>query len=246
MPEVKLTFTQRLLNTILRRSPPKPQEYYKRVVAAVRLKRDDKLLLKAFKEVPVNALTKLLPDGHVKMARLDRGIFATLAGIAGVSITAKLVCILAHVHTDWMMIVTGVSGLAAIQAWTSYKNRHLSYVNDLTRMLYFKNIANNRGLLTLLVDRAEDELFKEALLTYTFLLTNRPPSTVGKPSAEQEPEELGWYSSGFNPLLPSDAICQHKSGSTLAQVMACCLMAPSHYLDQCWLVIKGTLCSLWH
>ena len=28
-----------------------------------------------------------------------------------------------------------------------------------------------------------------------------------------------------------------RSGSTLAQVMAYCLMAPSHYLNQCWLII---------
>ena len=38
-------------------------------------------------------------------------------------------------------------------------------------------------------------------------------------------------------LWPGDAIWQHTAGSTLAQVMACCLMAPSHYLNQCWLVI---------
>ena len=35
-----------------------------------------------------------------------------------------------------------------------------------------------------------------------------------------------------------DAIWPHRSGSTLAQVMACCLTAPSHYLNQCWLVIS--------
>ena len=29
-----------------------------------------------------------------------------------------------------------------------------------------------------------------------------------------------------------------RSGSTLAQVMACCLTAPSHYLNQCWLIIS--------
>ena len=40
-------------------------------------------------------------------------------------------------------------------------------------------------------------------------------------------------------LWPSDAIWRHRSGSTLAQVMACCLMATSHYLNQCWLVING-------
>ena len=39
-------------------------------------------------------------------------------------------------------------------------------------------------------------------------------------------------------LWPSDAIWRQKSGSTLAQVMACCLTAPSHYLNQCWLIIS--------
>ena len=31
----------------------------------------------------------------------------------------------------------------------------------------------------------------------------------------------------------------HRSGSTLAQVMACCLTAPSHYLNQCWLHLRA-------
>ena len=39
-----------------------------------------------------------------------------------------------------------------------------------------------------------------------------------------------------NSLWPSDAIWPHRSGSTLAQVMAWCLMAPSHYLNQCCLI----------
>ena len=37
----------------------------------------------------------------------------------------------------------------------------------------------------------------------------------------------------INSLWPSDAIWWHRSGSAPAQVMACCLMAPSHYLNQC-------------
>ena len=42
----------------------------------------------------------------------------------------------------------------------------------------------------------------------------------------------------INSLCPSDAIWHPGSGSTLAQVMACCLTAPSHYLNQCWLISK--------
>ena len=41
-----------------------------------------------------------------------------------------------------------------------------------------------------------------------------------------------------NSLWPSDAIWQRESRSTLAQVMARCLTAPSHYLNQCWLIIN--------
>ena len=48
---------------------------------------------------------------------------------------------------------------------------------------------------------------------------------------------------GLNSLRPSDAIWRQWSWTTLAQVMACCLTAPSHYLNQCWLIIRGVL---WH
>ena len=53
-----------------------------------------------------------------------------------------------------------------------------------------------------------------------------------------------WIVSGvsLNSLWPSDAIWHHRSGSTLAQVMVCCLTAPSHYLNQCWLTISEVLC----
>ena len=47
----------------------------------------------------------------------------------------------------------------------------------------------------------------------------------------------------FNSLWPSDTIWPHGSVSTLAQVMACCLMAPNHYLNQHWLMMNGVL---WH
>ena len=40
----------------------------------------------------------------------------------------------------------------------------------------------------------------------------------------------------LNSLWPSDAIWRHRSGSTLFQVMACCLTAPSHNLTICWLI----------
>ena len=49
------------------------------------------------------------------------------------------------------------------------------------------------------------------------------------------------HDSRLNSLWPSDAIWRWRSWSTLIQVMACCLTAPSHYLNQCWLIISKVL-----
>ena len=50
----------------------------------------------------------------------------------------------------------------------------------------------------------------------------------------------------FNSLYPNDAIWWCRTGSTLAQVMACCLMAPRDYLNQCIkpIVSSQVLCDI--
>ena len=40
----------------------------------------------------------------------------------------------------------------------------------------------------------------------------------------------------FKPLWPGNATWRQRSESTLAQAMACCLTAPSHYLNKWWLI----------
>ena len=46
-------------------------------------------------------------------------------------------------------------------------------------------------------------------------------------------------------MWPSDAIRWQGNESTLAQVMAWCLTAPSHYRNQCWLIISKVLWQSW-
>ena len=43
--------------------------------------------------------------------------------------------------------------------------------------------------------------------------------------------------------LGCDAMWWHRTGSTLAQAMACCLMAPSHWLNRCWFFVSEVQ---WH
>ena len=45
------------------------------------------------------------------------------------------------------------------------------------------------------------------------------------------------------PILTGDTIWWQRSGSIVAQVMACCLTALNHFLTQCYHTIKGVL---WH
>ena len=50
--------------------------------------------------------------------------------------------------------------------------------------------------------------------------------------------QLDLRKSVIKTLWPADIIWQLQCGSTLTQVITCCLMAPSHCLNQCWLIIR--------
>ena len=49
--------------------------------------------------------------------------------------------------------------------------------------------------------------------------------------------------SNFMPLWPSEAIWPHRSGSTLTQMMASCLIAWNYFLNKYWLIVNGVP---WH
>ncbi|KAK2150214.1 hypothetical protein LSH36_418g02098 [Paralvinella palmiformis] len=70
-PVEEPTLVEQLISAISQRPLPKTgNEYYKQVIVAVRLKRDDKLMLKAFKEVPISALEQLLPGWQSQNAKI--------------------------------------------------------------------------------------------------------------------------------------------------------------------------------
>ena len=76
--------------------------------------------------------------------------------------------------------------------------------------------------------------------TYFKKITDVHPSEIS-----QIMHTIWWrkVSPTINSLGPSDTIWRHKSGSTLAQVMACWLTAQSNYLNRCWLIISKVQ---WH
>jgi hypothetical protein len=58
-----------------------------------------------------------------------------------------------------------------------FKNRKIRFMKALSENLYFKNLDNNAGVFYHLIDAAEEEEFKEAVLAYYFLLTTKQDLT---------------------------------------------------------------------
>ena len=84
----------------------------------------------------------------------------------------------------------------------------------------------------------------EPMLTLSFMM----PYGVIRPQWINSHFSRCWwhhrpYIRWVNSLWPSDAIWQHRSRSTLAEVMVCCLTAAVHYLNQYWRIISEVL---WH
>lgn len=162
------------------------RQLFTRVFVAVRPKSDKKLRLKLFKEVPCNKLEYLLPNGKIMMSNFDKGFLASSVVIGASAIAMRSLPMLAD-KVQWSWIGLGLAGLVASRAWIGYKNKRNHYLVNLSRTLYYKSVAHNRGVLTLLADRALDEEFKEAILAYIFLLS--PLNRRGIPGTQHTAEE---------------------------------------------------------
>ena len=79
-----------------------------------------------------------------------------------------------------------------------------------------------------------------ARLWYLQYITKSPFFFSGMHSFSREKWNAHHY---FNLLWPSNAIWRYRFGSKLAQIMACCLAAPSHYLTHSWLIFSK---AQWH
>ncbi|XP_033754224.1 transmembrane protein 143-like [Pecten maximus] len=192
LPKEKPPFYLRAWYYLLPNQAPGPMEslYYKRVALAMRLKKDQKLLLKGFKDVPKNSLEMLMPDVKIRMTKLDKLWLGGSVTTFAISLMMKASPFMSGLQ-NWTLGLTGVTLAVGGTMYFRYQNRRNAYLAELFQMLYTNNIANNRGLLTLVVDRAEDESFKEALLVYSFLLANRSAAVKNKSMADMAPEELG-------------------------------------------------------
>jgi hypothetical protein len=134
----------------------------------------DHVYIKLFKNIPRSDVEMAFPNTKVRFRLFDKIKFGVTAGSGvgvGVVSTAGKLALLSNPYTLVMTLV-GLGGIAARQA-SNFINQRNRYMVVLARNLYFHSMADNRGVMTLLADRAAEEDIKEEMLLYTALANER-------------------------------------------------------------------------
>ena len=136
---------------------------------------DDHIYLKLFRFIPRADLEMLFPNTRVQLRPFDKlklGVTAGGGTVGSVVATATKVT----AATNPLTAAGALAGLAAVVARQVGKiiSQRNKYMMVLARNLYFHNLASNRAALTLLVDRAEEEDVKAAMLLFHFLTRHGP------------------------------------------------------------------------
>jgi Protein of unknown function (DUF3754) len=130
----------------------------------------DFVYLKLFKNIPHTDLEMVFPNTRIKFRKLDKIKFGATAGgglgMGIVGVATKLA--VAATPIGMAGAVAAFGGVAARQVTTFIGQRN-KYMMTLAQNLYFHAMADNRGVLTLLADRAAEEDVKEELLLYSVL-----------------------------------------------------------------------------
>lgn len=158
-------------------------------------------IIKLFQNVPKADLEMLFPNSEVRMRTIDKLIIGIPAAAGGIAVVAtKLgasILLIASLISFWLGLTEkevqieqkhlialgaglGTLGGFLFKQFNKFKNRKIKFMKALSDSLYFKNLDNNAGVFHHLVDAAEEEEFKEAVLAYYFLLTAEHGLTPSK------------------------------------------------------------------
>ena len=153
-------------------------------------------IIKLFQDVPRADLEMLFPNAQVRMRSVDKLLIGVPAVVSGVVVVVtKLVAALLPlllllgfwlglrdepVQLDQAQLVALGAALMAfggflVRQFTKFRNRKIQFMKALSENLYFRNLDNDAGVFHHLLDAAEEEEVKEAVLAYHFLRTAGSP-----------------------------------------------------------------------
>ncbi|MEA3522647.1 MAG: DUF3754 domain-containing protein [Campylobacterota bacterium] len=133
----------------------------------------ERIYLKLFKDIPQADLEMLFPNTKVKITLQDK-MKIGLTGGGGTAGGAFTLISKLSAAIDPISLLIALGGFGGV-LWRQIKNvftHQTRYMAALAKNLYFYNLDNNAGVLTYMIDMAEAEESKEALLAYLFLNTS--------------------------------------------------------------------------
>ncbi|MEM1167035.1 MAG: DUF3754 domain-containing protein [Planctomycetota bacterium] len=143
-------------------------EVYRRLAVLVRMKDEQTVSLKLFREIPAADLEALLPHATVHMNWFDRiKVFAGGAGALG-GLASKLIAGAAMSLALFWTLTVALFGLA-FRAFMGYRRTKSQRDAQRTHNLYFQSLANNAAAVHTLIRVVAEEEEKEAMLAYAFL-----------------------------------------------------------------------------
>ncbi len=138
--------------------------------------RSDKLYLRLFKDVPHVDMEMHLPEQgtKVRMRWMDKAQIASplLIGVPTAAAKLLLAAVISPVLLGTAIVAPVSAGVNSFFGFHRAKQKHLSHM---IRSLYYLTLANNGSVLNRLIDSAEEEEYKEALLSYFFLWRHHDP-----------------------------------------------------------------------
>lgn len=161
-------------------------EVLQRVVVIVKLKKSDDpkkalfdtdhIFIKIFKEIPKADLEMLLPGAKVRFSNVDKSKigFPVVSGlgIVGWNLLKLAGIVAVGGAAGSTMMLWGAAAGTLGYGWRTYSSYNFTknqYSLQLTRSLYYQNLDNNAGVLFRILDAAEEQECREALLAYFFL-----------------------------------------------------------------------------
>lgn len=129
--------------------------------------RSDVIYLRLFKDVPHVDMEMHLPEQgtKVKMRMIDKAQIASPI-LTGIPMLFLKILSLTNPLALGVLAAPFTAGMNSFFGFQRAKQKHLAFM---IRHLYYLTLANNASVINRLVDSAEEEDFKEALLAYYFL-----------------------------------------------------------------------------
>lgn len=131
--------------------------------------------IKIFKNIPKLDLDMLLPGSRVRMSLIEQGkiLFPTLTGVSlALYKIVKGALLVAYAGVYGLIALLGLVGGTlgyGVKSFFGYLRTKDKHQLNLTRSLYYQNLDNNAGVLFRLVDEAEEQELREAVLAYYLL-----------------------------------------------------------------------------